>query len=44
MLMVNKNKKLSRKDIEQGFITMIVMMIIIVAAVIYLAYKRVSNT
>jgi Tfp pilus assembly protein PilX len=44
MLMVNKNKKLSRKDIEQGFITMIVMMIIIVVAAIYLAYKRVSNT
>lgn len=31
------------QDFEQGFITMIVMMIVILGVVIYLAYKRVTG-
>jgi flagellar biogenesis protein FliO len=36
-----KNNKQNKN--EQGFITMIVMMLIILGVVIFLAYKRVSG-
>jgi hypothetical protein len=32
-----------KSDLENGFITMIVMMVVILAAVIFLAYKRVIS-
>jgi hypothetical protein len=45
---IDKNLKLTKESskdcsVEQGFITMIVMMLIILGVVIYLAYRRVSG-
>ena len=39
--MLKNNKKVDQK--EQGFITMIVMMLVILGVVVFLAYQRVSN-
>jgi hypothetical protein len=41
--MLKNTKKLENKDLQQGFITMIVMMLVILGVVIYVAYKRVSG-
>lgn len=43
MLSQNKNDKESKINYQQGFITMIVMMVIILGAVIFLAYKNVVS-
>jgi hypothetical protein len=43
MLRHNKNDKNPKSNYQQGFITMIIMMIIIMAAVIFLAYKNVVS-
>jgi hypothetical protein len=44
--MLQKNKKsadYSEPDNEQGFITMIILMVVILGVVIYLAYRRVAG-
>lgn len=38
-----KNNKKSDNDSEKGFITMIIMMLIILGAVVFLAFKSVST-
>ncbi len=35
---------MKHKRQESGFITMIVIMVLLVAAVVYFAYQRVANT
>ena len=37
-------RKINRQKMQEGFITMIVMMLVILAAVIYVAYKRVTSS
>lgn len=37
------SRKISSQNKQDGFITMIVMMVVILAAVIYVAYKRVTS-